>query len=49
VINKMKSWDFFLGENPAKGISLFREVSRRRFLQADEIPRFFAALAHEND
>ncbi len=33
--------------NPAHGIRRTREVSRDRFLQADELPRFFAALAEE--
>ncbi|MFO0935522.1 MAG: site-specific integrase [Gemmataceae bacterium] len=32
------------GENPAVGIQKFREKSRERFLQADELPRFFAAM-----
>lgn len=37
-----------LGEkNPATGIKRNREVSRDRFLQGDELPRFFAALAEE--
>ena len=33
--------------NPAKGIRRNRETSRARFLQADELPRFFEALATE--
>jgi integrase len=33
--------------NPAKGIRRNREISRDRFLQAEELPRFFAALAEE--
>jgi integrase len=36
-------WD----ENPAKGIRRNAERSRDRFLQADELPRFYAALADE--
>jgi integrase len=47
VINKMKSWDFFAGANPAEGISKFKEISRCRFMQADEVPRFFISLAEE--
>jgi integrase len=47
VINKMKSWDFYTGNNPAEGISKFKEVSRERFLETDEVPRFFEALAEE--
>jgi integrase len=33
--------------NPAKGIRRNREASRERFLQSDELPRFFGALATE--
>jgi integrase len=36
-------------ENPAVGIQRFKEESRDRFLQPDELPRFFAALAEEPD
>lgn len=36
-------------ENPAKKIELFAEEQRTRFLQADEIPRFFAAVEAEPD
>ena len=35
------------GANPATGISLFPEKKRDRFLQGDEIPRFFRALDEE--
>ena len=34
-------------ENPAKDITPFQERSRERFLQADELPHFFQAVAHE--
>jgi integrase len=33
-----------LKRNPAVGIMLFHEAKRRRFLEPDELPRFFAAL-----
>ncbi len=33
--------------NPTIGIKKFREKSRERFLQEDELPRFFQALAEE--
>jgi integrase len=33
--------------NPAKGIRRNKEQARDRFLQSDELPRFFAALAEE--
>ena len=35
--------------NPAKAIKMFPEKSRERFLQGDELPRFFAALAAEQN
>jgi integrase len=34
-------------ENPAQHIAPFQEKSRTRFLQADELPRFFRAVADE--
>jgi integrase len=37
----------FPGRNPAKGVQRFRERSRDRFLSADELRRFFEALAEE--
>jgi integrase len=35
------------GENPARGVKRFKETTRDRFLRADELPRFFAALDAE--
>ncbi len=35
------------GTNPAKGIQKFREKSRDRFLQPDEMPKFWSALDEE--
>lgn len=35
------------GGNPAEGVERFREKSRDRFLTAEELPRFFAALDSE--
>jgi integrase len=37
----------FVEPNPAHGIERFNEVSRERFLQADELPAFFKALRDE--
>ena len=37
-------WD---NPNPAHGIKKFKEKSRDRFIQADELPKFFAALSEE--
>ncbi len=39
--------DLFKGANPAAKIEPFQEVKRDRFIQADEMPRFFSALAEE--
>ncbi len=36
-------------DNPAQGIKRNPEQSRDRFLQSDELPRFFAALATESN
>lgn len=46
IYNKAIGWGW-RGENPAIGIQKFRERSRDRFLQPDELPRFFEALANE--
>lgn len=35
------------GDNPCLGVQKFREKSRDRFLQADELPRFFRAMEDE--
>ena len=37
----------YTGDNPAKGIKKFKEEKRDRFLQGDELPAFFKALASE--
>ncbi|MBK6900187.1 MAG: tyrosine-type recombinase/integrase [bacterium] len=44
IFNKASAWDLFTGNNPVKGIQKFREKSRERFLNADELHRLFAAL-----
>jgi integrase len=40
------AWGFPEG-NPARGVKMFRERERARFLLPDEIPRFYAALETE--
>jgi integrase len=40
-----KRW--WKGENPAHGVDRFKETSRDRFLRADEMPKFFEALAQD--
>lgn len=42
-------WRIYQGDNPAHGIPKFKEKSRDRFLQSDEVPRFFQALAAEGN
>lgn len=46
VYNRAMEWGY-PGPNPATGIEPFAENERDRFIQADELPKFFKAL--END
>lgn len=46
IFNKAIDWGWS-GKNPAVGVKKFKEKSRDRFLQPDELPRFFEALAKE--
>lgn len=47
IFGKAVEWGY-LDANPAKGVKVSgAKVSRDRFLQADELPRFFASLAEE--
>lgn len=47
LFSKAIEWGY-LDLNPAQGVKVVgKTVSRYRFLQADELPRFFAALADE--
>jgi integrase len=48
MFNKaISEWRIWQGENPAHGIKKFPEQSRDRFLQADELPKFFESLGQE--
>lgn len=50
MFNKaINEWRIWKGENPAHGIAKFSEQSRDRFLQSDELPRFFQAVAKEEN
>ena len=50
MFNKaINEWRIWAGENPAHGIKKFPEQSRDRFIQGDELPRFFQALAEEQN
>jgi integrase len=44
IYNRAIEWGY-RGSNPADGIKPFKEAKRDRFIQADELPRFFTALA----
>jgi integrase len=46
MFNRAQDWGFEK-PNPARGIKKFKEKSRERFLESDELPRFFKALAAE--
>ncbi|MFM0063032.1 tyrosine-type recombinase/integrase [Paraburkholderia aspalathi] len=46
VFGKAIEWEY-AEANPATGIKRNKERSRDRFIQSDELPRFFASLAEE--
>ena len=46
MFSKAATWGWS-GGNPVIGIQKFKEKSRDRFLQGDELPKFFEALANE--
>lgn len=46
VYNKAKDWGWH-GNNPCQGVKKFKEKSRERFIQGDEIPKFFESLNNE--
>lgn len=48
VFSKAIEWGW-PHNNPAKGIKKFKTKSRDRFIQPDEIPRFFSALNEEGN
>jgi integrase len=47
IINKSIAWELCASPNPAVGIDKFKLRSRDRFIQGDELPRFFLAVAEE--
>jgi integrase len=47
MYNKAREWRIFHDSNPCDGIKLFKERSRTRFLNADELRRLNAALLEE--
>ena len=48
MFNKAIEWGY-KGDNPANNVKKFKEKSRDRFLQVDELPRFFKALEEEEN
>ncbi len=48
IYNKAIEWGWD-GLNPTQGIKKFKEKSRDRFLQADELPCLFGALSEEDN
>ena len=49
LFNKAAEFGVWDKPNPAQGIKKFREQSRDRFLQVDELPHFFQALSEEQN
>lgn len=49
MFNKALELGFWKGNNPARGTKKFKEISRDRFLQADELQHFFEALNKEEN
>jgi integrase len=47
MFNLARDWGLYDGENPATRIQVFREESRDRFVQPEELPRLFQAIADE--
>jgi integrase len=47
LFNFAKREELFHGDNPAQGVTPFREQSRTRFLAPDELQRLFSALKRE--
>lgn len=47
MFNLARHWGLYSGENPATHIQFFREESRDRFVQPEELPRLFQAIGEE--
>lgn len=47
MFNLARDWGLHAGENPATRIQMFSEESRDRFVQPEELPRLFQAIAEE--
>ncbi len=49
MFNKATDWGMYELSNPAQRIKQYKEVSRDRFLQPDELQRFFESVADEEN
>jgi len=49
MFNRAKEWGEWNKDNPTRGIKKFKEKSRDRFIQSDELPKFFQALQEEEN
>jgi integrase len=49
MFNLARDWGLYAGENPATRIQMFKEESRDRFVQPEELPRLLQAIAEEAD
>ncbi len=47
IYNKAILWKLYQGDNPVKGITLYPETARERFLSGAEVGRLFQALKEE--
>ena len=47
IFNKATEWGLWKEANPCNGTKKFKEKSRERFLQDDELPKLFESLANE--
>jgi integrase/DNA-binding CsgD family transcriptional regulator len=49
MFGRARGWRLFSGENPAAWIKKYKEHSRKRFVQPDEMPRVMAALRQQTE
>ena len=49
MFNLAKVWEMYSGENPTTSIERFREEKRERFVQPNELPKVFKAIAQETN
>lgn len=47
MMNKAQYWGLHPGPNPAEHLDKYPETERARYLEPEEVPRFFRALAEE--